>query len=102
MADRPRDTGLLALSAPRVAGGGWYFAPVKKTSIYIEDDVDVALARHAAEQGTTKAEVIRQALRAATAGSVKIKPRARGVFDGPRDLAAGVDRYLAASGFGEQ
>jgi len=75
---------------------------MKKTSIYIEADVDVGLARHAAQQGTTKAEVIRQALRAAAAGSVGIKPRARGVFDGPWDLAANVDDHLAASGFGEQ
>ncbi len=75
---------------------------MKKTSIYIEGDVDLALARRAAEQGTTKAEVIREALRAAAAGSLRVKPRARGVFEGPRDLAANVDRHLTASGFGEQ
>ncbi len=62
----------------------------------------MALTRQAAEQGTTKAEVIRHALRAAAAGSVGAKPRARGVFDGPRDLAANVDEHLAASGFGER
>lgn len=74
---------------------------MKKTSIYIEPEVDVALTRRAAEQGTTKAEVIRQALRAATAGSVHVKPRARGVFAGPKDLAATVDEQLRQSGFGE-
>lgn len=74
---------------------------VKKTSIYIEPDVDVALARRAAAEGTTKAEVIRQALRDAAAGSVRVKPRARGVFRGPADLAARADAHLAESGFGE-
>ena len=75
---------------------------MKKTSIYIEADVDVALARRAAEQGTTKAEVIRHALRVAAAGSLGVKPRARGTFAGPRDLAANVDEHLTESGFGER
>jgi hypothetical protein len=74
---------------------------VKKTSIYIEPDVDIALSRRAAEEGTTKAEVIRRALREAAAGSLRVKPRARGVFTGPRDLAERADEHLAASGFGE-
>jgi hypothetical protein len=75
---------------------------VKKTSIYIEPDVDVALARRAAAEGTTKAELIRQALREAASGSVRVKPRARGVFTGPADLAARTDEHLAQSGFGER
>jgi hypothetical protein len=74
---------------------------MKKTSIYIEPDVDVALARRAAAEGTTKAAVIRQALREAAQGTVRIKPRARGVFDGPPDLATHADEHLAQSGFGE-
>jgi Ribbon-helix-helix protein, copG family len=74
---------------------------VKKTSIYIEPDVDVALARRAAAEGTTKAELIRQALRDAAGRSLHVKPRARGVFEGPADLAARADEHLAKSGFGE-
>ncbi len=74
---------------------------MKKTSIYIEPDVDVALERRAAAEGTTKAELIRQALRTAAGGSLRIKPRARGVFKGPADLAAHADEHLAESGFGE-
>ncbi len=77
------------------------FVAMKKTSIYIEPDVDRALTRRAAEQGTTRAEVIRQALREAAAGSLRVRPRARGVFVGPEDLAAKADAHLAASGFGE-
>jgi len=74
---------------------------VKKTSVYIEPDVDVALARRAAAEGTTKAELIRQALRDAAGRSSRVKPRARGVFSGPPDLAAEADEHLADSGFGE-
>jgi hypothetical protein len=74
---------------------------VKKTSIYIEPAVDIALSRRAAQEGTTKAEVIRRALRDAAAGSLRVKPGARGVFTGPGDLAERADEHLAASGFGE-
>jgi len=74
---------------------------MRKTSIYIEPEVDVALTRRAAREGTTKAEVIRRALRDAAGDSLRLKPRARGVFAGPPDLAANTDAHLAASGFGE-
>jgi hypothetical protein len=74
---------------------------VKKTSIYIEPEVDVALSRRAVDEGTTKAELIRAALRDAAAGSLQVKPRARGVFAGPADLAERVDEHLAESSFGE-
>lgn len=74
---------------------------MRKTSIYIESDVDVALARRAAAEGITKAELIRQALRQAAGTSLRVKPRARGVFNGPADLSLRADEYLAESGFGE-
>jgi hypothetical protein len=84
-----------------VVGGRWYSLAVKKTSIYIQPDVDVALARRAAAEGTTKAELIRQALRHAAGASLRVKPRARGVFQGPADLSTRSDDYLRDSGFGE-
>jgi hypothetical protein len=74
---------------------------MKKTSIYIEPDVDVALGRRAAAEGTSKAEVIRAALRAAAEGSIRVKPRAIGVFAGPGNLSERVDEELAKTGFGE-
>ncbi len=74
---------------------------VKKSSIYIESDVDVALARRAAAEGTTKAALIRRALREVAGSSLRTKPRARAAFDGPADLSARVDEELADSGFGE-
>lgn len=75
---------------------------MKKTSIYIEPDIDVALARRAAAEGTTKAELIRQALREAAGRSLRVKPQARGVFKGSADLATHADEHLAGSGFGER
>jgi hypothetical protein len=86
----------------RVIGGRWYRPRVKKTSIYIEPDVDIALARRAAADGTTKANLIRRALRDATEGSVRVKPNARAVFTGPADLASRADEHLEQSGFGER
>jgi len=74
---------------------------MKKTSIYLEPAVDVALARRAAAEGTTKAELIRTALREAARPALRIKPRARGVFAGPADLAEAADRHLSESDFGE-
>lgn len=74
---------------------------MKKTSIYIEPEIDVALTRRAAAEGITKAQVIREALRAAAGAAVRVKPQARGVFEGPPDLSSRADDYLAQSGFGE-
>lgn len=72
---------------------------MRKTSIYIDPVVDRALARRAAAEGTTKAALIREALADAAAPAMLVKPRACGVFDGPGDLSANVDKYL--EGFGE-
>jgi Ribbon-helix-helix protein, copG family len=74
---------------------------MKKTSIYIEDGVDRALARRAAALGTTKAAVIREALARAGQAGAGARPRAAGVFDGPGDLAQDVGEYLDRTGFGE-
>jgi hypothetical protein len=83
-----------------VVGGRWYAEEVKKTSIYIDAEVDRALGRRAAAEGTTKAALIREAL-ADAAPTAQAKPRACGVFDGPGDLSENVDLYLAKTGFGE-
>ncbi len=40
---------------------------MKKTSIYLEDELDRALALRAAEEGVTKAEFIRRALKGVVA-----------------------------------
>ena len=74
---------------------------MKKTSIYIDPEVDRALTRRAAAQGTTKAAVIRDALTQAGALGGGAKPRASGVFDGPGDLSQDLDAHLARTDFGE-
>ncbi len=73
---------------------------MKKTSIYLDLDVDRALTRIAERDGISKAEVIRRSL----ARTVAEAPRPRlsvGVGEGPGDLAENVDRYLTETGFGE-
>lgn len=75
---------------------------MKKTSVYLEDELDAALARRAAEEGVTKAEFIRRALAGAVDRPGRPKPLAVGVIEGgPADMAANVDRYLVETGFGE-
>jgi Ribbon-helix-helix protein, copG family len=73
---------------------------VKKTSIYLEPELDRALARHAAAQGISKAEAVRRAVAAAVAGTPQPRIKAIGVFSGPGDVAENLERYLAESDFG--
>jgi plasmid stability protein len=75
---------------------------MKKTSLYIDDSVDHALAVRAAERGITKAELIRSTLGAVVAGSHRAKPKAIAlVKDGKPGIARDIDSYLDATGFGE-
>jgi hypothetical protein len=74
---------------------------MKKTSLYIDPAVDRALSQRAAAEGITKAELVRRVLADAVAGRSGPRPRAPGVFEGPRDLGVGAERYLAETGFGE-
>jgi hypothetical protein len=75
---------------------------VKKTSLYLDPDLDEALARRAADEGLTKAEFIRRTLAGAVQRPTRPKPRAIGVVEGgPPDLSENLDGYLAESGFGD-
>lgn len=74
---------------------------MKKTSIYLEPEIDEALAKRAAEEGLTKAEFIRRGL-----ASLVTRPKrpklSSGVYEGDGESAANnVDRWLAETGFGE-
>ena len=71
---------------------------MKKMSIYVDPEVDWALTRRAAREGTTKAALIRAAL-AEAADVPPPRPQGVGIFSGPGDLATNVDKYL--EGFGE-
>jgi hypothetical protein len=49
---------------------------VKKTSLYLEPELDEALAKRAADEGITKAELIRRTLTGAVQRPPRVKPRA--------------------------
>jgi hypothetical protein len=75
---------------------------VKKTSIYLEPELDRTLTRAAAERGVTKAaELIRRMLRAALGEASRPRITAIGLATGPGDVADAVDRHLREIGFGE-
>lgn len=76
--------------------------PMKKTSLYIDDAVDRALAVRAAEQGVTKAELIRTALSAVASAPGRARPQAIAlVDDGRPGIARDLDAYLDETGFGD-
>ena len=75
---------------------------MKKTSLYIDEKVDRALAVRAAEQGVTKAELIRLTLCGVVSGPARVKPQAVAlVKDGRPGIARDLDAYLTATDFGE-
>ena len=73
---------------------------MKRTTVYLPDDLKVALERTALAQGKSEAEVIRTALAAATAEAVHPRPRLPLFDSGDPTLSECVDDVLAA-GFGE-
>ena len=79
---------------------GGTLVTVKKTSLYLEPDVDRALARRASAEGVTKAELIRRALTQLVNERPRPKPHGVGIFEGPGDVAENVDRQLSERGFG--
>lgn len=75
---------------------------MKKTSLYLDEELDHALARRAAEEGVTKAELIRRTLAGAVERPRRPKPKAVGIIKGgPADVSSRVDDYLAETGFGD-
>ncbi len=74
---------------------------LKKTSIYLDEELDHSLARRAAEEGVTKAELIRRSLEGVVAKPKRPKPKGIGIIKGPvpADLAENAEKYM--DGFGE-
>jgi Arc/MetJ-type ribon-helix-helix transcriptional regulator len=72
---------------------------MKKTSVYLDPQMDRDLGRLARAEGKSKAQVIREAL-ADWVREMPDQPRitAIGVFEGPGDLSTNVDRYLEGLG----
>jgi hypothetical protein len=66
---------------------------MKKTTLYLEPELDRAVGRLAASRGT--------ALRAATGQLERPRITAIGVARGPGGVTDNIDRHLAETGFGE-
>lgn len=75
---------------------------MKKTTVYLEPELDLALGRLATKRRVSKAEVIRDALRDATRHIERPRIAAIGVAHGPGDVADDVDRHLRETGFGAE
>ena len=73
---------------------------MRRTTVYLPEDLKAALERTAAAQGRSEAEVVRAALAAATAGHAHPRPQVPLFDSGDPTLAERVDKELAA-GFGE-
>lgn len=73
---------------------------MRRTTIYLPDELKAALERTAAAQGRSEADVVRSALVAATADQAHPRPRLPLFDSGDPTLAGRVDEGLAA-GFGE-
>ncbi len=73
---------------------------MKKTTVYLPDDLKAALERAAVAQGRSEAELIRQAVRELTRELEPPKPRLPLFGGGDPTLAERVDEELA-KGFGE-
>jgi hypothetical protein len=69
-----------------------------KTSIYLEPELDIGLARVARERGLAKAELIRRSLRRVVEENPQPRITAIGIIaddDGPTDMSVNHDKYLA-------
>lgn len=73
---------------------------MKKTSVYLEPELDVALSRLASTRGKSKAEIIRAALKRAVSDEPRVRISAIGVGGGPGNVADNVDKHLEESDFG--
>jgi len=72
---------------------------MKKTTVYLPDDLKSALGRIAAERGRSEAELIRDAVRGLVQGSEPPRPRLPLFSSGDPTLARRFEEELR--GFGE-
>lgn len=71
---------------------------MKKTTVYLDDDLLAAIKSAAVRRGVSEAEVIRAALRE-TVGATRPRPRG-GLFASGETMSDRVDEFLV--GFGER
>ena len=76
---------------------------MKRTTIYLEPELEVRLKRETRRRRMPMAELIRAAVRQYLGEAPGRRPPGGGAFtSGRADTAAHVDRALAASGFGRR
>jgi predicted transcriptional regulator len=73
---------------------------MKKTSIYLDPELDRAMERLARARGITKAEAIRRAIARAAEEAPRPRVTAIGLGEGPGDVADEVYRHLDETSFG--
>jgi hypothetical protein len=73
---------------------------VTKTTVYLPDDLKLAVARLAATSGKSEAELIRQAIGALVSAADRPRPQGGLFASGDSTLSERVDEALA--GFGER
>lgn len=75
---------------------------MKRTTIYLDPELEVLLKLEAMRRGRPVVEIIREAVRAHLQKSPPAAPPGRGQFkSGRRGIAAHVDEALDETGFGE-
>lgn len=76
---------------------------MRRTTVYLETDLELALKREMLRRGQTMAELIREALRAHLTGAAVAVPPGGGQFASTRkDTATHTDAALAELGFGRR
>jgi predicted transcriptional regulator len=73
---------------------------VKKTSIYLDPELDRKLTRFAAARGISKAEAVRRSIEQVVDGAPVPRIRAIGIAEGPGDVSENLEQYLLESDFG--
>jgi hypothetical protein len=76
----------------------WYHTFVEKTTLYLPEDLKVAVKRAAAERNVSEAEIIRESVRVAVGGA---RPRPRGgLYASGQPIARDAEELLV--GFGDR
>jgi predicted transcriptional regulator len=76
---------------------------MKRTTIYLEPELETRLKRETLRRKKPMAEIIREALRHHLAGEPAKAPPGAGAFaSGKKDTAAKAESVLLRSGFGEK
>jgi hypothetical protein len=74
---------------------------MKRTTLYLEPEIELRLKLEMRRQGRPMAEIVREALRKYLGQARGAAPPGAGAFrSGHRDTAAKADRVLARTGFG--